>query len=77
MFVRSPGVRIGGLLLSDNNLGEQLEKDENKAFDNYKELKVLDISINRIKNIAKYTFMNLTALGNFEFKYKFIEFVEI
>ena len=51
----SAGLRLGGLLLSDNHLGEQFDIDDNKAFDSYWELKVLDRSTNGIKRIGKNT----------------------
>ena len=58
----SAGLRLEGLLVSDNHLGEQFDIDDNGAFDNYRELKVLDLSINGIKSIAENTFRNLFTL---------------
>ena len=69
----SAGLRVGGFILSDNKLGEQLDKDDHKAFDNYRDLEVLDLSINGIKCIAQNTFVNLFTLEILNFKFKFVD----
>ena len=56
------GLRIGGLMLSDNRLGEQFDNQTSNVFENYPELKILDLSLNGINTLAGSMFVNLTAL---------------
>ena len=56
------GLRIGGLMLSDNRLGEQFDNQTCDVFKNYPEMKILDLSLNGINTLADTMFANLTSL---------------
>ena len=56
------GAIIDQLLLSENNLGQFLSNDSVPQFAFYKDLRRLDLSLNRIKSLPPMIFNNLTNL---------------
>ena len=57
------GLRFGGLLLSENKLGDQLGKSDQQIFKLLRHLRVLDLSFNDIKNLPYGAFKNNANLG--------------
>ena len=56
------GTIIDQLLLSENNLGQFMSNDSVPQFAFYKDLRRLDLSLNRIKSLPPMIFNNLTNL---------------
>ena len=52
------GLRISGLLLSENKLGDQLGRSDEQIFKLLRDLRVLDLSLNDIKNLPYNAFKN-------------------
>ena len=56
------GLRVGGLLLTKNKLGEQLGRSDEQIFKLLRHLRVLDLSFNEIKNLPNTAFKNNKSL---------------
>ena len=56
------GLNLHQLLLSYNKLGGQIHNDTGEMFENYKRLKILDLSENEIDHLSRSIFTNLSSL---------------
>ena len=58
----SKGLKVVHLSFSGNNLGAQFANDTGETFESYRDLKILDLSDNRIETLSKSTFVHLSSL---------------